>query len=205
MRGRLEELADRYLDQLEREANESPGGVDLIKHFARPFPLAVICELLGLPEEDRPKFTHFADRLTKASSIVGIMRALPGIWRLLRYFKQQFKRGEVCLASLASANRDPAEFDEPERFDIHRQPNHHVSFGTGIHVCLGLKLARAEAAIAFEKLFTRFPDLELSVARTDLQWTGRLGIRAFTALPVRLRQHTASGSLSRPLCAAKTA
>ena len=72
---------------------------------------------------------------------------------------QPIRRGQMLFACLAAANSDPAVFDDPERLDIHRQPNRHVAFGTGIHVCLGAKLARVETAIALERLFTRFPRL----------------------------------------------
>src|SRR5262249_946561 len=60
LRPRLELLADQALDRFAEEAAHSHGSVDLLAHFARPFPLAVICELLGLPPEDRPKFTSWA-------------------------------------------------------------------------------------------------------------------------------------------------
>src|SRR5205085_12469835 len=71
LRPRLEILADEALDHLAKQAARSgatgvspvlAGSVDLVAHFARPFPLAVICELLGLPPEDRPKFTQWASR-----------------------------------------------------------------------------------------------------------------------------------------------
>ena len=91
---------------------------------------------------------------------------------------------------LSSANCDPEQFDDPERFDIHRHPNPHLSFGTGIHVCLGLKLARLEAALAFERLLTRFPNLELAVPRENVEWNARIGMRVLKSLPVRLRQDT---------------
>src|SRR4051794_31333219 len=73
LRPRLEALADEALDRLAAQAVRSPGGVDLLAHFARPFPLAVICEILGLPPEDRPKFTRWASRFATASSFPGIV------------------------------------------------------------------------------------------------------------------------------------
>lgn len=77
-------------------------------------------------------------------------------------------------------------FDEPETFDISRSPNPHVAFKTGIHVCLGLKIAKAEVGIAFEQLFTRFPNLQLSIPPEEIQWWERLGHRAMKRLPVAL-------------------
>ena len=62
---------------------------------------------------------------------------------------------------VASANRDPAQFLQPDTFDIARRPNRHLSFGLGVHICAGNALARQEAMIAFSKLFNRFPELAL--------------------------------------------
>jgi cytochrome P450 PksS len=99
---------------------------------------------------------------------------------------QEFRRGEIIAGFLTAANRDPLEFEEPDRFDITRKPNPHLSFGTGVHFCLGFQLARAEAAIAFERMLARFPDIRLAVAPYDLAWRKRLGIRALAKLPVKL-------------------
>lgn len=99
---------------------------------------------------------------------------------------RQFHRGEMFAAFLAAANCDPAKFEQPHDFDIARHPNPHLSFGTGVHFCLGFQLARAEAAIAFERLLARFPDVRLGAREGDIAWRKRLGIRALTQLPVRL-------------------
>ena len=292
LRPRLEALADEALDRLEAEAARSPGGVDLLAHFARPFPLAVICEILGLPPEDRPMFTRWASQFSTATGFLGIVRGLvTGVRRLLRYARDEFRRqsvqprgglmaalieaeeagdrltedelvamvflilaaghettlhqialnvltlldhprqldelradrgladsaaqellryvsfaqvskpryaradaefygrslrrGQMIFACLAAANSDPAIFEDPERLDIHRQPNRHVAFGTGIHVCLGAALARAETAIALERLFTRFPRLELAIPRSQVRFSARSGTRGLGALPVK--------------------
>ena len=62
-----------------------------------------------------------------------------------------------------AANRDPAQFSNPDRFDIARRPNRHLSFGLGVHICAGNALARVEAQIAFQRLFCRFPKLALTI------------------------------------------
>lgn len=72
--------------------------------------------------------------------------------------------GERVAAIIGAANRDPAVFADPDRFDIRRQPNPHLAFGHGIHYCLGAALARDEAAVAFSKLLTRLPGLRLAPA-----------------------------------------
>lgn len=99
---------------------------------------------------------------------------------------RQFRRGEMFAAFLAAANCDPARFERPHDFDIARHPNPHLSFGTGVHFCLGFQLARAEAAIAFERILARFPDMRLGAREGDIARRKRLGIRALTQLPVRL-------------------
>ena len=69
--------------------------------------------------------------------------------------------GTTVHMIVAAANRDPAQFANPDQFDITRRPNRHLSFALGIHICAGNNLARLEAAIAFSKLFKRFPKLRL--------------------------------------------
>ena len=95
------------------------------------------------------------------------------------------KEGEMVMNCLTSANFDPAVFENPEKFDVTRKPNPHISFGSGIHFCLGHQLARLEAKIALETLFTIYPDLNLAVAPQEIKWRSRLGLRALEALPVR--------------------
>ncbi len=69
--------------------------------------------------------------------------------------------GELVLAMIGSANRDPRQFPEPSRFDIGRNPNPHIAFGHGIHFCLGAPLARMEARVALSAFFDRVDSLEL--------------------------------------------
>lgn len=106
--------------------------------------------------------------------------------RDVEFAGREFKRGEMIAGFLTAANRDPEEFENPDRFDIARKPNPHLSFGTGVHFCLGFQLARAEAAIAFERFLLRYPNVRLAVAPEDFLWRKRLGIRALAKLPVKL-------------------
>jgi cytochrome P450 family 142 subfamily A polypeptide 1 len=65
------------------------------------------------------------------------------------------RRGHQVVLMYSSANRDPAHFDDPERFDVGRTPNHHIAFGFGTHFCLGAALARLEIRVFFEELVRR--------------------------------------------------
>jgi cytochrome P450 len=92
--------------------------------------------------------------------------------------------GEQATVSLASANRDPERFANPDVFDISRaDANRHVAFGKGIHVCLGAPLARVEGQVAFATLFKRFPELRLAVPAEEVRWGGSF-LRGFGRLPV---------------------
>ncbi|KAA1249887.1 cytochrome P450 [Mycobacterium simiae] len=78
-------------------------------------------------------------------------------------------RGEMVTPLLVSANRDPAQFPDPDRFDITRSPNYHLAFSRGSHFCLGSHLARLESQIAIANLINRFPSLKLAVAPEELR------------------------------------
>lgn len=93
-------------------------------------------------------------------------------------------RGDIVLPSLLAANRDPLVFDQPNTFDIRRQPNRHVAFGHGIHYCLGAPLARMEGTIAINALLARYPDMQMSVPETSLVWSTNLLLHGVAALPV---------------------
>ena len=93
--------------------------------------------------------------------------------------------GDLVIAVLMAANRDPAVFEDPDRFDVGRNPKGHVAFGSGIHHCLGAPLARREAVIAFEALVKQVGRLELAVDRDDLPWTREIFLRGAASIPVR--------------------
>jgi cytochrome P450 len=288
LRGRIGVLCDGLLEGL-----ADRGTVDLLEAWARPLPVAVICELLGLPDEDRPKFSRWVKALLAFSSLSGMLLALPSMFGLLKYFRRHFehcrqqprpglmtalvqaeqdgdklsenellamaflllaagfettvhllsggtlallqapgqkerllndwslvpaaveellrfvspvqmskprfvirdlefhgqalRRGDTIAALLGAANADPVRFPDPAKLDLARSPNPHLSFGSGMHFCLGAQLARVEAQVGFERLFTRYPRLALAVADSELTYIGKVGLRALVALPVRLQ------------------
>lgn len=93
-------------------------------------------------------------------------------------------KGELVLAVLASANRDEAQFNYPQRLDLARNPNRHLAFGQGIHFCLGAPLARLEGQIAIPTLLRRLPELHLGVAPEKLRWRPTFVVRGLESLPV---------------------
>ncbi len=287
MKPMIAEIADGLLDRLEGRAE-----ADLMSEFCRDLPLSVICAMLGLPERDHDRFKNWLGGLKDTANIGAVIRAIPGVIRVVRYLRRvsgpgggalpdgliallrdaetggqtlsedelvsmifllfgagqettthlisgglfallshedqlhqlrsdpalmplcveeclryvspvqmtkprfatrdvvwqerQFRRGDMFAGLLAAANCDPAKFEHPHTFDITRHPNPHLSFGTGVHFCLGFQLARAEAAIAFERILARFPYIRLATDARMIEWHKRLGIRALARLPVRL-------------------
>lgn len=104
-------------------------------------------------------------------------------WEDVPMGDQIIQKGDAVNAFLLSTNRDPEIFDEPDRFDITRQPNPHLGFGAGIHYCLGAPLARMEGAIALPTLLRRFPDLKLAIPANQVKWSVGL-FHGLEALPV---------------------
>ncbi|GAC1523368.1 MAG: biotin biosynthesis cytochrome P450 [Vulcanimicrobiaceae bacterium] len=100
----------------------------------------------------------------------------------VRLGDRAIRRGDAVIAVMAAANRDPERFSEPDRFDVGRADNRHLSFGWAAHFCFGAALARLEAEIAFAGLLRRCPHLRVSDA--GFAWRTNLGLRGLTALPV---------------------
>jgi len=101
------------------------------------------------------------------TAIEEILRFLPPVWFLFRQTMedvelsgQHIPANQVVLAWTASANRDPARFPDPNRFDIEREPNRHLAFGHGIHFCVGAPLARLEAKIALSMMLQQLKNLQ---------------------------------------------
>ncbi|NWG24897.1 MAG: cytochrome P450 [Pseudorhodoplanes sp.] len=92
-------------------------------------------------------------------------------------------KGTLITLCIGAANRDPAQFPDPDRFDIARDPNRHLAFAGGIHICAGMNLARLEGRIAIERFLARFPDYRLDGEPVR---SPRARFRGFLSLPARL-------------------
>jgi cytochrome P450 len=288
MEPRIFALADELAAELFAEGSPA----DVVERYARKLPLSVICELLGLPDDDRPRFIAWARSLTRLTGMVSFLRMLAGIGSMKRYLEERLqaaretggegliaelvrvekeggrisrqemvamvflllgagaettthlisgsvyelikapslrdwleedwsraplaveeflrfvspvqftkprfvnrdielggvrlRKGDRIMAMLAAANMDPAANPHPEPLDLTRRPSRHLSFGTGIHFCLGHQLARIEGRCALEALFRRWPGLQLAVPPDTIRWRPRPGLRAIERLPVAI-------------------
>ena len=282
---------ERQTHALLDKATAKDGSFDFVSDIAKPLPLLVICDMLGLPESDVDMFIKWIRPISSASniwSIFGILGSLgkmtdylraefeacrkspkpgliselvhahdegdqlsddellatvvvlfiaghettthllsSGLWTLFqhpdarhaaqngeadmtklvdellrynspvfmtkpRFAKQDMEfhgqtiaQGTRFMALQGAANCDPDAYDDPERFDIERTPNRHLTFGHGPHLCLGLHLARAEAEIAFQCVLERFPELAPTMPLDAMKWYPRIGIRGLKELPVK--------------------
>lgn len=102
----------------------------------------------------------------------------------VEHYGQQVAEGSVMLLLNGSANRDERQFPDADRFDIHRKPAAHLSFGHGIHFCLGAALARVQARVALEEVLSRWPDWEVDYEKATHAHT--TSVRGWATLPARL-------------------
>nr|CAM34359.1 putative cytochrome P450 dependend monoxygenase [Streptomyces tendae] len=134
---------------------------------------------------DRPELMPTAVdellRRSQAGSGLGAMRiALEDV----EIHGVRIAAGDAVLPWINAANRDPRVFDDPDGLLLDRKPNAHLSFGHGIHHCLGAQLGRMELEIALGALLRRMPGLRLAVPEADLQWSSQLAFSRPRTLPV---------------------
>jgi cytochrome P450 len=290
LRASIQQLTDDLLSQAEQRAR-AEGSVDLMAAFAYPLPVAVICALLGVPQEDYIQFHGWSDAIARSldltdeaavydraavaatalteyldvllakrranpqndliSALVGLelegdkltkaelfgtcallliaghettvnligngtlaLLRHPDQWQALQakpelanvaveellrydspvqmtariahetfaYYGHTIRRGQEVAFLLGAANRDPARFRNPDRLDLARGDSRHLSFGGGIHYCLGAPLARLEGEIAFSTLARRMPTLRL--AAEEVTYRDNFLLRGLGALAV---------------------
>jgi len=97
---------------------------------------------------------------------------------------QTFAKQSQVVVLLAAGNRDPDRFPDPDRLDIGREDNQHLTFSHGIHYCLGAALARLEGQVVFSTLAKRFPLMQLAVPAEDVEYRDHFVLRGLKALPV---------------------
>jgi cytochrome P450 len=289
LRPRAQEMVDGFLDV----AANADGTVELIEALTQPLPIAVICELLGVPFSERTRFNAWANTFMTSTAhtidevlaardqlleylaelvtqrrayptddlmgalvelrdegdalseielvnlglamLVGgyettaaqlgkaifcllthpdqlaLVRDDPGlvpqaVEELLRFIPLSsgtaiawialedveiggvtVRAGEPVMASAAGANLDESVFEAPDQLDVTRDPNPHLSFGHGLHFCVGAHLARMEMQVAIGTLFARFPGARLAVPADDVPWKVGSAVWGLASLPVELR------------------
>jgi cytochrome P450 len=104
--------------------------------------------------------------------------------RPVEFHGETFREGQSVVFLYASANRDEREFEDPERFDVHRRPPRTLGFGHGTHACLGIHVAKAEGRLALEELLARSPEYELDLDAAERHRTEF--VQGYASLPVRL-------------------
>jgi cholest-4-en-3-one 26-monooxygenase len=114
-----------------------------------------------------PAFAHFRRTATKDTELGG----------------QQIKEGDKVVMWYASSNRDAARFEDPDRFDVHRNPDHQAFGAGGRHFCLGAALARLELKILLEETLARYPEMEIA---GDPVFIESAFLNQLKTLPVRL-------------------
>ncbi|OYW22323.1 MAG: hypothetical protein B7Z43_07525 [Sphingomonas sp. 12-62-6] len=98
----------------------------------------------------------------------------------------RLKQGDRVMGLLASANSDPAHFVDPERLDLKRPGVRHAGYGGGMHLCLGMHLARLETEVALERLLERWPSILLATPTDEIRWLPRPGMRGPLHLPLKV-------------------
>ena len=101
----------------------------------------------------------------------------------VEFHGQEIAAGTRIHLAIGAANRDPRQYENPDRLDLSRKPNRHLAFAQGPHLCAGFSLARMEGRIAIARFLERFPDYRLS---GEAKRTGRVRFRGFASLPARV-------------------
>jgi cytochrome P450 len=137
------------------------------------------------------QFNLYQNRPELAANLVDEMArfdgSVPRSWRInkvdVEIASQKIPANSLILPMLASANRDPKIFEDPESFKIERDTKRHLAFGKGVHVCLGAPLARIEGQEIIQALNRHKPNLKVKANLFDLQWREDIALRGLVSLP----------------------
>lgn len=184
---RMKQLEEHIVEVVERQLDEMAGmapPVDLVKAFALPENPGQLAELRANPD-------------LMPDAVEELMRYLSVADIFYRYATEDIElggetipEGSTVVVSLLAANRDPRRFDDPDTLDIRRKARGHVSFGHGVHQCLGRQLARIEMRAGFAGLLRRFPTLRLTVPAGEVPLRTDTNIYGVHELPVTWTEAT---------------
>jgi cytochrome P450 len=118
-----------------------------------------------------------------------------GMWRLVTKDTElggrPYKKGEMVMLRYAAANRDPAKYPDPDKFDVERtNARTHLAFGKGIHMCVGNMLSRKEMTVAFTELLRRLDDIRIKDG-AELRVSPNLLLRGFISVPITFKKAAA--------------
>src|SRR3989442_831297 len=191
LRPRIQQIVDELITRA-----QAVGSMDVIEEFAYPIPVNVICEMLGVPVADHERFKGWSLDIARGLDSIWLppdsevprrsaasRHAISDYFRGLIAQRRAAPRGDLLSALIAAADRDPAQFRDPDRLDLTRGDNRHIAFGWGIHFCLGAPLARVEGQIALDTLVRRLPRLELVTHEPEYRQS--LTLRGLKTLPVK--------------------
>ena len=138
------------------------GGDETSRHVMTDGMLALLAhpEEQAILRDDPTKLTVGVEELLRwVSPIKNMSRT---VTRDVELHGETLHEGDQLILMYPSANRDPSAFEDPDRFDVQRDPNPHLAFGFGPHFCMGSSLARLELKVMFSELLARLPDLHLA-------------------------------------------
>jgi len=146
---------------------------------------------LGRNPEQMEKLRKTPELMPRA--IEEILRYDGPVQSTIRSTKEEINLGGTilpanlgCFIILAAANRDPAQFENPDRFDITREPRDHVALGQGIHFCIGAPLARMEGAIAISAMLETFPNIRIKDPSAEVAYKGSYFLRGINSLSMSI-------------------
>ncbi|WP_375765679.1 cytochrome P450 [Archangium gephyra] len=148
-----------------------------------------VYELLTHPEQFQRLLENPALVKPAVEEMLRYVPATPFIHRIVaedfELRGRKLRRGQLVFLGMAAANRDPAVFSSPDSFDVSREPNKHMTFAFGAHLCIGAGLARRELEAALQALLRRMPGLRLDPERPARPRCTSLVLRGFESMPVR--------------------